>query len=685
MWSFKRHAYYGSVALALIVFVLSPAPVQTVFDATPVARDTFNLGHGGGTTGTMNTTGANLLVACVSSHGSVPPPSLTDSGTNSWILAASSLAFNDGWIQLFYSVPTSVGPGHSFTVEGAGVMASISVMAWAGAHASPFDKASGGGAAGTSVQPGLVEPIANDELLVTCITNTGGTNSGRTINENFGNIQAKGQSQDLPYSMSIASAYRVQTAAQPTNPTWSFSPSNTANAVIATFKTGTPPPTTLPRLYSTSVDYVGGFRVPYPCGSEDNHLGTGGEVIAYNPSGTLYVSTHTYLRHLVEISIPPEPVDSPTLSALPTANCISGVPVEPTEGRKTQGNLPNSQHMAEPTGMVVADGKLWINNGVYYDGGGTQQLSLLSRPLDLAISGQVKGLYGINPADPPGLPPITPSATSKGVALISSDWSGSDKLDGDLLLSKFATPVASGASYGPNAIVVKSASLNGPEQTSYELTAAATALFYPAAHNLAGDPEGPDTGALDRIYTTWSMAHGHASLVQPRGTSTLLVFQVAGGTRGPSAEGYGVGYGCGCEQPVTPRGGPVCPAKPDTPCAFGKYWHDPGKEGSGYHGYPYVYQVLAYDMNDLVAVKSGTKQPWQLRPYEGGIWELPFPIKPRNVVGGTAAGDHKLSNAAYDSVNNKIYIAQWDCCDLKPETTSGQTAFPIIHVFQVRP
>jgi hypothetical protein len=105
------------------------------------------------------------------------------------------------------------------------------------------------------------------------------------------------------------------------------------------------------------------------------------------------------------------------------------------------------------------------------------------------------------------------------------------------------------------------------------------------------------------------------------------------------------------------------------------FWYDaeyPGDKGE--HGYPYFYQVVAYDMNKLVDVKNGILQPWDPRPYD--YWTFTFPISPASTSGWT-----RLSNASYDSVTNRIYIAQVFCCDGIP-----QNGFkPIIHVFQVNP
>jgi len=140
----------------------------------------------------------------------------------------------DSHVRLFYSVPTAVGTGHSVTVNGSS--ASIHMMAWAGATASPLDQTSGAFAAGTSSQPGSVTPTQAHELLVSCLTNAGDTsNSSRSIN---GGFTISGQVGDNPaaYSNSVAGAYLLQTTATAANPTWSFPQYNAANAVIATFK-----------------------------------------------------------------------------------------------------------------------------------------------------------------------------------------------------------------------------------------------------------------------------------------------------------------------------------------------------------------------------------------------------------------------------------------------------------------
>ena len=62
---------------------------------------------------------------------------------------------------------------------------------------------------------------------------------------------------------------------------------------------------------------------------------------------------------------------------------------------------------------------------------------------------------------------------------------------------------------------------------------------------------------------------------------------------------------------------------------------------------PYPPYVWAYDANDLVAVKGGQKNPWDVKPYAHWILKLPFDT-----------GTNSLNGAVYDEVTNRLYISQ---------------------------
>jgi hypothetical protein len=461
--------------------------------------------------------------------------------------------------------------------------------------------------------------------------------------------------------------------------------------------------TGLPLLHQSSLMYVGGFRLPEYCepGGILNTFYFGGDTLAFNPpvnggAGSLFVKGRSEnVSRVAEVSIP-ELVISATITDLHTATCLQPF-YEATDGLVTQAAAD-----ASISGMVVFDGKLWINNGSFYDTAGQTRYTL-SRPLELSVQGQADGLYGLTSSQSG----FIPSMAAKSIAAISSDWISLLGGSGNLFLSKFGTSIVTSTSWGPDAIMTQAAMLSGAPGTYPALE---TPLFYDGPHNPAGPcgqspPPGPNTPppALPGVvtngvvqctgpggeasnfpgatrgstYSWWSAAHYDSSLVQPRGTSTLLVFQVAGATKGTSEGGYGYGYGCGCSDPATAPGGSTCWGIPINPaeCSVQEgFWYDPESGYKGVHGFPYFYQVVAYDMNRLVDVYNHILRPWEPRPYE--YWTFSFPISP-NVANGEAT---ELSNAAYDSVNNRIYIAQRKCCDV-----GGLETKPIIHVFQVNP
>ena len=84
----------------------------------------------------------------------------------------------------------------------------------------------------------------------------------------------------------------------------------------------------------------------------------------------------------------------------------------------------------------------------------------------------------------------------------------------------------------------------------------------------------------------------------------------------------------------------------------------------GSHAYPYVFQVWAYDANDLAKVRRGEAQMDQIKPYSYWTFELP------NDPGRT---DVKCGGAAFDPQTRRIYVSALRC--------DGDA--PLIHVFEV--
>jgi hypothetical protein len=86
--------------------------------------------------------------------------------------------------------------------------------------------------------------------------------------------------------------------------------------------------------------------------------------------------------------------------------------------------------------------------------------------------------------------------------------------------------------------------------------------------------------------------------------------------------------------------------------------YDPDSSSQGTHAYPYRSQVWAYDANELVAVKNGTKNAYDVRPYD--VWDLDASFKDIQGVG-------------YDSANQRLYVSQ----------PFGDGEQPLIRVYQL--
>jgi hypothetical protein len=81
------------------------------------------------------------------------------------------------------------------------------------------------------------------------------------------------------------------------------------------------------------------------------------------------------------------------------------------------------------------------------------------------------------------------------------------------------------------------------------------------------------------------------------------------------------------------------------------YKKDDGCGGSSGEGAaPYRRQVTAFDANDLLAVKNGTKQPYQVQPY--AYWTLPGPSSSCATFSGYVDGGYCLT---FDQATRRIY------------------------------
>lgn len=273
-----KSTYYN--VMALLTF--SGGPLIDQFSSTP---NSFSLvahtGQGstntnGFTTTSINTTGANLIVVAIDYDTA---PTLADSFSNVWTVAAGPVGSSGSDTVLYYCANPTVGSGHTFTITVTNGSPVIFVQAWSGGASFPLNKTNGagGGDAGT-VQPGSITPGSNGELLVSSVFNADATNNV-TINDSFSISDQLLQVNSEHFGG--GAAYLIQAGGGAINPTWTNpSGSNLYAAAIASFVPG----------YTTTTGFADitnpGDTVPYPSGDE----------IGYTVQSALTLNTLYYWR-----------------------------------------------------------------------------------------------------------------------------------------------------------------------------------------------------------------------------------------------------------------------------------------------------------------------------------------------------------------------------------------------------
>lgn len=192
------------------------------------------------TTGAIDTTGADLLIATWSDVLAGSPPTISDSKGNTWTQAVRYNPVGGATSNIYFVWnPTSVGSGHTFTLTGTSQFASLEVMAWSGSQTSstPLDVTNNNLAFGsTTLQPGSVTPSVAGELVVTHI-NFGTQGADATIDSGF--AAAYGDLGSGGVYVGGQVSYLVQSVAAAVNPQWTVGSSTNLYATVATFKAGT--------------------------------------------------------------------------------------------------------------------------------------------------------------------------------------------------------------------------------------------------------------------------------------------------------------------------------------------------------------------------------------------------------------------------------------------------------------
>ncbi len=196
-------------------------------------------GAGGGTTTAIDTTGANFLYVTVANY--VGTANASDNKGNSFTALATyggatggGHGMGNGFITSFYSTPSSVGSGHTFTSTSAYV--TICVEAWSGmATSSVFDSGTDNGAdsvTGTTAQPGSISPSSGGRVVFTSVSNY-----SDAVTASIGNGYSLGDHVTAsPSAFGLAIGYLTTYSGGGTNPAWTWSGSTSSVVDIAAFR-----------------------------------------------------------------------------------------------------------------------------------------------------------------------------------------------------------------------------------------------------------------------------------------------------------------------------------------------------------------------------------------------------------------------------------------------------------------
>lgn len=234
----------GAILRLLILLVLAIRADATIAYVASVAT---GLGANGGTSASVNTSGANFLVGMITSFAGAAAPTYSDGTTgcanpcNTWTALTTYTGNSRQQIQIFYSQNPTVGSGH--TCKASAVTNSFStcfLMAFSGMLTSGVFQAgtdSGAHNAGltSTIAPGSITPGSSPALVV----------SGYEGDQSF-NLTSVGSSFIIPTSGTVnflasnwfggSMAYLIQSTAAAVNPTWQDGGNDNLIANIAAFQ-----------------------------------------------------------------------------------------------------------------------------------------------------------------------------------------------------------------------------------------------------------------------------------------------------------------------------------------------------------------------------------------------------------------------------------------------------------------
>jgi hypothetical protein len=399
----------------------------------------------------------------------------------------------------------------------------------------------------------------------------------------------------------------------------SFPKSASSSATFSTVASATHDPTQAGLLHQSDLTYLGAFRVP---GGNigASTFGYGGTALTYNPANnSLFAVGHPYDQAIAEIKIPAT-IHSGSLGSLTTATVLqpfvkvlNRIPTNP-------GNMSSGGNEFIG-GLLVSNGQLICTAYNTYDADNAVTLSHFKLSSLALSSASVTGLFQLGS--------LGGGFVGGYMTPIPPEWQ--TLLGAPALTGQAAINIITRTSYGPAAFGFNPATLGAGVNPIIPY------VYYDQHHTTLGawDSNPPTTfnGTCGGDNNT-----GFGVAFVP-GTRSVLYF----GAIGTGNFYYGEASGAG----------------------------DTNRTDKGVHsvGGNYIWQVWAYDANDFLAAKQGTKNPWQPVPYT--TWN--FTLSPDN-------GDKYMGGCAYDPAAGRLYFSE-----LGADNADGFFNGPLIHVWQLAP
>ncbi len=377
---------------------------------------------------------------------------------------------------------------------------------------------------------------------------------------------------------------------------------------------------TFPLIQQNNLTYLGAFRVPNQTSSTKT-FNYGGYGLSYWPAhNSLLVTGHDWYQEVAEISIP-TPSTSSALSGLPRATLIQ--PLTDILAGHAKDIGAGTYKLGD---ILVRGNEILVTSYLFYDANSIQTKSHFVTGQTFDALPTVKGPFQVGNTQA--------GFVSGYMTPIPPEWQSA--LGGDTLTGNCCLSIIGRTSLGPSITV-----FNANDVGVLDPVPGTRVLGYPLTSPTLGKTTGGGYGG-------YNAATGVGGAIFPSGTRTVLFF----GNTGTEPVCYGSGTS---NQSLA--GLPVPGTTADIYC------YDPIYPTSkGYHGYPYKQWVWAYDVNDLLLVKSGQKQTWEIFPY--AMWEITLPFQ---------TGHRRISGVGYDSSTKTIFMTA--------DYNDGSA--PLIYVFQI--